>query len=146
MAIDSHPLYHVWCQIRYRCYEKSNKDYRFYGGRGITVCERWMIHGNGIGFRNFIADMGDRPINGQVERVNNDKGYSPDNCIWATREEQSKNRRTNRRIKFNGEENILMDWSKKVGISSSCIAYRLNVGWSVKRALTTPTYRESRTK
>lgn len=82
------PEFNVWCKMRQRCSNPKSPDFQNYGGRGIAVCERWQD------FAAFIADMGKRPSPAHtLERENNDKGYGPDNCIWATRDIQARNRR-----------------------------------------------------
>lgn len=83
-----------WQNMVQRCTNPNRDDYDNYGGRGITVCERWL--GFPQGFQNFLADMGYKFEGLMLERVDNDKGYSPDNCIWATRSQQNKNRRRSR--------------------------------------------------
>jgi hypothetical protein len=77
--------------MRQRCEDPRHKSYNRYGGRGIKVCERWQT------FVNFLADMGPKPSDLQLERVDNEKGYEPGNCVWATRSEQAKNRRARER-------------------------------------------------
>ena len=82
-----HPLYDTWNAMKQRCYNPNNNDFHNYGGRGITVCQRWLDD-----FWNFVEDMGDRPDGHSIDRIENDQGYSPDNCKWSTSTEQVLNR------------------------------------------------------
>lgn len=128
------PEYGVWVGMRDRCCRPSNKYFANYGGRGITVCERWRED-----FAAFLADMGARPSEAHsIDRIDNNAGYSPENCRWATRHEQTRNTRRTRLIAFRGETLCLLDWAARIGIAREVIAGRLNRGWSVERALTAP--------
>ena len=84
--------YESWHQMKSRCQNPKNKNYRNYGGRGIGVCDRWLL------FENFLADMGERPDGLTLERKHNDLGYEPGNCTWATAKEQANNRRADGRF------------------------------------------------
>lgn len=92
---EDRTLYYTWRDMKARCLKPNHKDYRHYGGRGITICERWLSKD---GYKNFCADMGHRPSREfSLDRVNNDGGYSPENCRWATKSEQMRNRRQSTR-------------------------------------------------
>jgi hypothetical protein len=127
-------VYHCWASLKDRCKNPKAKSYRDYGARGITVCERWHL------FDNFLADMGEPPEPGwMIERTDNEKGYSPDNCIWATRIHQQRNTRRNRLITFNGETKTLAEWSEVLKINRRTLAARIDIsGWSVPKSFTTP--------
>lgn len=105
------PEYLIWQSMHQRC---ANKNDPYYGQRGIQVCERW----SGVnGFANFHSDMGDRPKGLQIDRIDTDKGYSPDNCRWTTPAENSRNKRSNVYIEIDGVVRTLTDWSKVLNIS-----------------------------
>lgn len=125
--------YHNWWNMHSRCYRRSNKDYKHYGGRGITVCKRWHS------FENFYSDMGPKPEGRSLDRIDNSKGYSKKNCRWSTQKEQCRNRRSNVFLKFNGKRLCLEDWGIETGIYWKTIHARINaLGWTIKSALTTP--------
>jgi hypothetical protein len=127
-------IYHTWHQMLRRCENSAFYDYRYYGARGIRVCERWHK------FENFYADMGDKPGRGySLDRYpDNDGNYEPGNCRWATRKEQSRNRRSNRPLTFNGKTQILGEWAKEIGVKSNTLSCRIRNGWTLERALTIP--------
>lgn len=118
--------------MKQRCFDKNTTDFAYYGERGITVCERWMI------FENFYEDMGPRPKGLTLERIDNAKSYSPDNCRWASRREQCVNRSMTRWLTFKGETLCMDDWARRYGLRKQNIWTRLNAGWSVAKAITTP--------
>lgn len=123
----------IWNGMKSRC--NNLKDVR-YGGRGITVCDRWLGEN---GFLNFLEDMGHRPSNlYSIERKDNDKGYSKENCMWATKKEQSLNRRSNIKIEYNGQCNALSEWAKELNLPYQTLLNRINKKWDIKDAFTTP--------
>lgn len=125
----------VWRTMHNRCYRPTVKSYENYGGRGIFVAECW--HGR-KGFEKFVADMGQRPEGATIERIDNDGPYSPDNCRWATRIEQSRNKRNNRWIAANGETKTLKDWATSLGCKPAAILARIKSGMSEAEAVTKP--------
>lgn len=127
------PEHRAWAAMKSRCMDQTHKFYADYGGRGITVCERWQD------FRNFIADMGKRPTTKHtLERLDNSLGYVPGNCEWATRKQQANNRRSSRVLEFRGERLTASQWAQRLGHNVNDIYRRLNHGWSVEKALMTP--------
>lgn len=121
--------YRAWHNIRTRCLNPNHPSWHNYGGRGISFCERWES------FENFLLDMGEPPPGMSIERVENELGYSPDNCRWATPKEQARNMRTCRTISYRGETLCLSAWAEKTGLSLATISRRFNCGWSVERIL-----------
>lgn len=124
--------YIVWQDIKDRCYNKKNKKYIHYGGRGIKICKRWKNS-----FINFLEDMGEKPNRLSIERINNNKGYSLNNCRWATYAEQNRNLSRNRKITLNRETKCLIDWVNETDLKYNTVLCRILRGWDVKRALTT---------
>lgn len=113
----------IWCGIRNRCNNESSPAFSSYGGRGIKICERWNS------FQSFYADMGPRPSTlHSIERINNDGDYEPGNCRWATRSEQSRNRRSSQLYTFNGESKCLEDWAKEKRIKPATVYFRFHKG------------------
>jgi len=125
----------AWSAMRNRCLNPTNAAYTNYGGRGIAVCPDWER------FETFFADMGPRPDGTSLDRIDNDKGYSADNCRWATRKQQSANRRNVRRVEANGSCLTLLEWSELSGIPPRTIAARLDKGWSAAGAVSVPVMR-----
>lgn len=133
-------FYNIWSGIVTRCFNPKMDRYADYGGRGLTLAKRW------VDFKNFRDDMLDSYVNHvslfgshdtTIERVNNDKGYSKQNCMWVTRKQQARNKRTSRLVTFKGETLCVAEWSERLNINYGTLISRLKRGWSVKRALTT---------
>lgn len=126
--------YRVWTGMRSRCLNPRTQRYKDYGGRGITICDRWADS-----FENFFSDMGAAPgTKYSIDRIDNNAGYSPGNCRWATNAQQSRNQSRNRNLTCFGETRCLKDWSDKTGILVATIRKRLSLGWSINKALSTP--------
>lgn len=126
--------FNTWVQMKQRCNNPRNRAYGNYGGRGIRVCERWQHS-----FDAFLEDMGPRPSSKHsIDRIDNDGNYEPGNCRWATRTEQTRNRRGTVTLTFCGESRSMAEWSQVVGIPYSALQFRISHGWTAERALTIP--------
>lgn len=124
--------YGIWQAFRDRCKNPNRSDYYRYGGRGISYDPAWD------NFLQFVADMGDCPSNMTLDRIDNDKGYSKDNCRWATRKEQVRNSTKIRMIELGGELKPLSDWLAQYNVSQSAFYQRIYAGKSVEDAIKTP--------
>lgn len=125
------PEYYSWSSMMTRCQNKSHDAYQNYGGRGIYVCERWKL------FANFLADMGLRPTETSLDRINNDDGYYKNNCRWATKREQANNRRSNSFYEFMGDVMTISDAAIKYGIAYNTLHARIvRFGWLPDEAVT----------
>lgn len=124
---EDHPVYGSYSSMRKRCLNKDHQFYKDYGGRGITICERWLGR---WGYRNFESDMGPKPTpKHSVERRNNDLGYNPDNCYWATSKQQAKNRRSTLQVTLAGRTLSASEWAEELGIGVSSFCARLKNKW-----------------
>jgi hypothetical protein len=139
--MEGTPEYFVWASMKARCHNPRHRAYKDYGARGIEVCERWRTS-----FEHFLHDMGFRPSDSigrskseyTIERIDNTKGYGPENCRWATWREQMNNRRSNRNLTFQGTTMSTSAWARTVGLPPDAFRRRLKHGWSLEKALTTP--------
>lgn len=130
------PIHNIWSSMIARCTNPRDSGWKHYGGRGITVCQRWRT------FENFFADMGERPSDKHsLDRINNDGNYEPGNVRWATDAEQQRNTSRTRRVTLHGRTMCVKDWARELGISSAVVYTRMHKGWSAERALTTPLMR-----
>lgn len=134
-------LYRIWKDMRRRCDSPCVTEYPLYGGGGITVCAEWQT---------FEAFYEWAMANGysddlSIDRVNNNGNYEPSNCKWSTPQEQARNRRSNVTITYNGVTKLISDWDKDIGSAKSGrVRARLNAGWSIEKAVTTPVKRVER--
>lgn len=128
-------VYAIWNMMQQRINLPSSFGYPWYGGRGLDMDPRWLK------FEAFISDMGMPPEGFTIERIDNDRGYWPDNCVWASRTQQARN--TSRTVRFSafGENLTIGEWAEKTGIKASTISSRMyTYGWSVEEAVSTPVY------
>lgn len=133
-----HPLYSVWESMNKRCHGKTL--YPRYGGRGISVCQRWRFgDGKKTGFECFLEDMGEKPSpSHSIDRIDCNGQYEPQNCRWATQLEQQRNKSSNRVIEFDGRQMTLAEAIELTDLKEGTVAARLAKGWPVEKALTTP--------
>jgi hypothetical protein len=120
--------YRKWADMKTRCYQKGCDQYENYGGRGIIVCDRWLNS-----YQNFVNDMGRCPKDLTLERIDNNGNYEPNNCKWATIQEQARNKRNNRRLTFNGKTQILAEWVREWNIPRHLLRYYLEKGKTMEQ-------------
>lgn len=124
--------------MKARCYNPNYWAYRHYGGRGIAVCERWL---GPEGFRNFLTDMGKKPSpKHSLDRIDNDRPYSPENCRWATQKDQVRNSGRVRLVTIGEETQAVAAWAEHYGIKIHTVYNRLKRGWPIEIALSTPSH------
>lgn len=129
-------IYKVWGAIKFRCENPNCKEYKNYGGRGITVCPEWKE--NFQSFYDWAMENGYKD-GLEIDRINNEGNYEPNNCEWTTRKEQQRNKRTNLIVEYNGEKKTLVEWSEEIGINYNTLFYRIkSKNWTVEEAFTTP--------
>jgi len=124
--------YKAWYAVLHRCTNPNSQWYRRYGGRGITVTPAWYV------YENFLADMGCCPDGKSLERVDNSKGYSKDNCVWATQREQMANYSCNVQLTAFGRTQHVAAWAREFRLRHDTLSYRLKKGWAAEKALSTP--------
>lgn len=126
------PVYRSWENMKARCNNKNHPKYERYGGRGISVCERWLNS-----FQKFYEDMGDPEKGLTLDRIDNEKGYFPGNCRWATMKQQTRNTRRNIFLEYKGERKSLPEWAECLGMTYRTLYGRIYSGWPTEKALTT---------
>jgi hypothetical protein len=131
-GLSRRPEFNQWNHMRQRCGNPSDDRFSDYGGRGITVCERWLNS-----FEHFLADMGPRPSpKHSIDRIDNNGNYEPGNCRWATHLEQAQNTRTVLLVSALGLTLSVREWARRAGIHPSTLAYRIRSGWPIEAAVT----------
>lgn len=128
-GMEGSPTYHVWASMLHRCRNRNNRWYHRYGGRGIQVCSRWLD------FRNFYADMGEKPRGLSIERIDNDGDYEPGNCRWASHTEQMRNREVTLTIEYKGRVMPVVELAERFGVPRKLVQARLKRGVPIQDAL-----------
>lgn len=136
-------LYGIWRSMRYRCRNKNARNYSSYGGRGIKVCREWDSSFTAF-YEWSIANGYEDQMS--IDRIDNDKGYRPDNCRWTTRKVQQNNRSVNHNIEFQGTTRTIREWEDILGFPKNLLSKRIIRNWDVSRALTTPVTIKEKTK
>ena len=126
------PLYYIWTAMKARCYNKNNKSYKNYGGRGISMCEKWK--NDFMSFYDWSISNGYKEKL-SIDRINNNGNYDPYNCRWATRKEQQRNTRKNHIIEYNGEKHCISEWAEKFGININTLRVYLWKGMTIKEVI-----------
>lgn len=125
--------YSSWKSMKSRCVNKKDPSYYRYGGRGITLCTRWVY------FENFLEDMGLRPDKTySIDRIDNNAGYNKDNCRWIKTVHQARNRRTNKIVEWRGQKMLMCELINMYGVKKTCVYSRLHRGWTLEEAILTP--------
>lgn len=128
-------LYNIFHKMQSRCYNPNYREHCYYSDRGIKVCDEWKD--NYIAFRNWALNNG-YADNLSIDRIDVNKGYSPDNCRWASSREQNRNKRNNVKITHDGKTMVLAAWCEELGLNYSTIEMRICRGWNPERAITEP--------
>ena len=132
-GLSKHPLNIVWHGMKERCNNPNAENYEWYGGRGITVCEEWSE--DFTSFYNWAIENGWQK-GYELERIDNSKGYGPDNCTWITHKQQCRNRRSNKAIEIDGESKLMCEWEEELGLKPKALAkmkYRIGEDKMIER-------------
>lgn len=135
-GVNEDPFYHTWWSMMRRCYHPEHHNYARYGGRGIHVCEAWHDPVNFVTWARVTA--GEKTPTLSLDRIDNNKGYCPDNCRWATAKQQARNKRSNRIIELDERKMSLAEWCEEYGIDASVVRTRVAIGWDIEDAIKTP--------
>lgn len=129
-----HKLYKIWLSMKHRCSPSKGGSRKYYYSKGIRVGSKWINS-----FENFMKDMGNSYFEGaQIDRIDNNKDYCKENCRWATVIEQANNKSTSHFLTFNGKKQTTANWGRETGLKAATIRRRIELGYTVERALTEP--------
>jgi hypothetical protein len=131
-GMEGSRTYTSWCLMKQRCGNPNNDRYAAYGGKGITYDPKWAV------FTGFFEDMGERPEGTSIDRIDNEGNYCKENCRWATRAEQDRNKAQTKMWTYNGKTMCQQDWAAHLGINQQTLSERDKRGWPVERILATP--------
>lgn len=131
-GMEGTETYWSWGSMKQRCLNKNDKHYKWYGARGITICDEWL---GKKGFENFYKDMGEKPKNKSLDRIDNNGNYCKSNCRYATQKEQMNNMRRNHFLTYKNKTQTIAQWSEELNIKYTTIWARINRGWSTEESL-----------
>lgn len=134
-------LYRIWHNMKSRCYLETFTRYKYYGARGITVCEEWR--NSFLAFSNWAMANGYRD-DLQIDRIDNDGNYEPSNCRWVTKMKQESNKSTNVYVSYQGEKKTVAEWARFFNMDRCLLGIRLRRGWTFEAAVTTPPQKSKR--
>lgn len=128
-------LFNTWCSMKKRCYNPKHKSYKYYGGRGIIICDEWINSYEVFRCWSLANGYAEKL---SIDRKNNDGNYEPSNCRWVTDKVQHNNTRANHPLTYNGVTKNVTQWAEELGVSDSAIFQRISKGWSVDKIFTKP--------
>lgn len=129
-------LYRIWRAMINRCYDKNYWAYKYYGAKGVTICDEWL--NDFVEFKNWALSNG-YSDSLTIDRIDNDNGYLPENCKWSTRKQQANNRSFCKKIEYQGKSQTLMQWCEELGLNYKRTHSRLyKCGWTFEKAISTP--------
>jgi len=128
-GLSRSPTHNSWVRMRTRCLNPASDRFAYYGGRGITICDRWSV------FENFLQDMGERPKGMTLDRIDPNGHYEPSNCRWASAKTQASNTRRNRFLLHGGETLTMTEWARATGVCESFARRRLKRGLTVTQVI-----------
>lgn len=135
---ERHSLRSVWKSMIKRCHNPNDPNWKWYGGKGITVCSEWRSS-----FDTFLKNMGDRPKGYFIDRIDNSIGYCPENCRWVTPAESTRNSSNTHWFTWNGKTQCVMDWAKEAGLNYNTVLQRILAGWPPGKVFSQPRKRKS---